>query len=84
MITKTSLTEKLTIFGTSSYFIIPIYIIHALAPISGFADDAGVIGTALLAIQRHIIVKHRKKLTIGLTFYHALPSVLATSLSSSA
>lgn len=45
---------KGVIYGALGYFILPIDAIPDIAPIVGYTDDLGVIGTAIAAVSMYI------------------------------
>lgn len=59
--TRTPLHARAIAFSALAYFIIPIDAVPDMIPVAGFADDAGAIAAAMLALAPYITDEHRKK-----------------------
>jgi uncharacterized membrane protein YkvA (DUF1232 family) len=69
----TPIHVKITAFTALAYFISPFDAIPDVIAIGGYADDAGVIITAIKILGSYITEEHRQKaklwLGVGQTFY---------------
>jgi uncharacterized membrane protein YkvA (DUF1232 family) len=50
----TPITAKLAIYGALGYFVSPIDAIPDIIPVTGYADDLGVLSIALKSLSGHI------------------------------
>jgi uncharacterized membrane protein YkvA (DUF1232 family) len=57
---KTPMAARLTLLGALAYFIAPVDAIPDFLPLMGFADDAGVLSAAIVAVSSHIREEHRE------------------------
>lgn len=56
---ETPNSVRLTLLGALAYFILPMDTIPDILPLLGFADDAGVLSAALVAVGSNIRDSHR-------------------------
>lgn len=57
---RTPLNVRLSAFSALAYFVSPVDFIADILP-GGFVDDAGVISSAMLALNSYITNEHRRK-----------------------
>lgn len=58
---ETPVWAKGVILGALGYFIFPADAVPDFLPAIGFADDLGMLATALLAVATHITAEHRQR-----------------------
>jgi uncharacterized membrane protein YkvA (DUF1232 family) len=58
---------RLTLLGALGYFIVPFDAVADFLPLIGFADDAGVLSAAILAVGSSINDSHREAARAALT-----------------
>lgn len=51
---ETPIWAKTAIYGALGYFILPLDVIPDFAPVVGYSDDLGVLGTALVTVSSYI------------------------------
>jgi len=62
------------IVGALGYFILPADVIPDVVPFSGFADDFGVLVSALVSVAHHVKPEHRSAAREILTRWFRMPA----------
>lgn len=56
---ETPNSVRFTLVGALAYFVMPVDMVPDILPMVGYADDAGVLSAAIMAVSSHMREHHR-------------------------